>query len=297
MEAGRARLPSGAVSTQVRAMLGELRPSERRIADALLVDPATFAAWSMAEMADAASTSTTTVVRFARALGYERFKDFRQALTEENLRERLALASRNAPSSDISESDGLDDVVAKVAASELLSISDTADALDVESLARAVQAVAGAARVDVYGVGASSIVAVDLQRKLSRIGRVALEWPESHVAWTAAAVLDEQCVAVAISHSGSTRDTVEFLRLAGGSGATTIAITNHPTSALALSADVVLQTAARETATRSGALGSRTAQLMVVDCLFIGVAQVDPERSAEALGKTYDAVRVRSARA
>lgn len=287
------RRTSRAVSTEVRARLEELRPSERRIAESLLADPSAFATRSVAEIAEGASTSTTTVVRFTRKIGYDRFKDFRHDLTEENLRERLALAGTNAQSPDIVAGDTLDDIVAKVAANESLSIADTAQALDTEALTRAAAAVAGAGRVDIFGVGASSIVAVDLQRKLSRIGRVALEWPDPHAAWTAAAILDQHAVAVAISHSGATADTVDFLRLAARSGATTIAITNHAESTLASSADIVLQTAARETAFRSGALGSRIAQLMVVDCLFIGVAQVDYEASTAALQRTFDAVRER----
>lgn len=287
------RRTSRAVSTEVRARLEELRPSERRIAESLLADPSAFATRSVAEIAEGASTSTTTVVRFTRKIGYDRFKDFRHDLTEENLRERLALAGTNAQSPDIVAGDTLDDIVAKVAANESLSIADTAQALDTEALTRAAAAVAAARRVDIFGVGASSIVAVDLQRKLSRIGRVALEWPDPHAAWTAAAILDQHAVAVAISHSGATADTVDFLRLAARSGATTIAITNHAESTLASSADIVLQTAARETAFRSGALGSRIAQLMVVDCLFIGVAQVDYEASTAALQRTFDAVRER----
>jgi DNA-binding MurR/RpiR family transcriptional regulator len=274
----------------VRALLPTLRPSERRIGEALLADPGAFATRSIGEIAEHASTSTTTVVRFTHRLGYQRFRDLRHDLTEQNLRERLSAPTGSAPGSDISADDDLADVVGKIAANESLSIADTAETLDLAALERAVALVGSAARVDVYGVGASAIVAVDLQRKLSRIGRVALEWPESHAAWTAAAVLDRTAVAVAVSHSGATTETVEFLRLARESGAGTIAITNHDRSPLAEVADVVLRTAARETAFRSGALGSRIAQLMVVDCLFVGVAQADYDRSVDALRRTYDAV-------
>lgn len=281
---------SRTVLTEVRTRLPELRPSEQRIAEALLEDPQAFAARSIGEIADLAATSTTTVVRFTRRIGYTRFKDLRRDLTEQNLRDRLALAGTETPAFDISPHDGVKDIVIKVAASESLSIADTADALDLEELQSAITAIASATRVDVYGAGASGIVAVDLQRKLARIGRVALEWPEPHAAWTAAAVLGPEAVAVAISHSGGTADTVEFVRLAREAGATTIAITNNAESPLAAASDVVLCTAARETAFRSGALGSRIAQLMVIDCLFIGIAQAHYEDSVAALQKTRRAV-------
>lgn len=293
MTATNARPASRAVLSEVRGHLPDLRPSERRIAETLLGDPESFATRSIAEIAELAETSTTTVVRFTRRIGYERFKDFRHDLTEQNLRDRLALAEAHAPASDISPTDGMEDIVAKIAANESLSIADTADTLDVAALERAVDAISRAHRVDLYGVGASAIVALDLQRKLARIGRIALEWPESHAAWTAAAVLGPGAVALAISHSGATTDTIEFLRLAREAGATTIAITNHQQSELARGADIVLRTTARETAFRSGALGSRIAQLMVADCLFIGVAQSDYGASVDALRKTYAAVSQR----
>jgi DNA-binding MurR/RpiR family transcriptional regulator len=296
MSSTTARPASSSVLAEVRAHLPELRPSERRIAEAILADPESAAIRSIGELAELAETSTTTVVRFTRRIGYERFKDFRHDLTQQNLRERLALAEAHAPASDISPTDLMEDIVAKIAANESLSIADTANFLDVSALERAVDAIAGAARVDLYGVGASAIVALDLQRKLSRIGRIALEWPESHAAWTAAAVLDSRSVAIAISHSGSTMDTIEFLRIAGESGATTVAITNHQQSELARGADIVLRTTARETAFRSGALGSRIAQLMVADCLFVGVAQADYDGAVDALRKTYAAVSTRGSR-
>ncbi|NDK31379.1 MurR/RpiR family transcriptional regulator [Nesterenkonia haasae] len=69
---------------------------------------------------------------------------------------------------------------------------------------------------------------------------------------------------------------------------------NAKTSPLTPGEDAVLRTVARETAFRSGALGSRIGQLSVVDCLFIGVAQTPYASSIEALRTTYDAVQSRA---
>ena len=75
--------------------------------------------------------------------------------------------------------------------------------------------------------------------------------------------------------------------------ARTVAVTNHSDSPLARAADIVLTTAARESPFRSGALGSRMAQMMIIDCLFVGVAQQSYDSSIEALRKTYLAVQGR----
>ncbi len=282
--------PARTVLVRMRALLPELTPAEQRLAAQFLGDPAGSAALSVADLAVRCETSTASVVRFSRRLGYDRYRDLRLDVAREAARETLETGGAPAVSGDIDRDDSLADIVAKVSLAETLSISDTVSALDVDALAVAVAAVARARRVEVFGVGASAVVGLDLQRKLVRIGRTALAWSDSHAAWTSGATLDRDCVAIAISHSGATADTIEFLAIARASGATTVAITNHGGSALAGEADLVLTTAARETSFRSGALGSRIAQLMVVDCLFIGVAQASYDSSMDALRRTYTAV-------
>ncbi|HCS62208.1 MAG TPA: RpiR family transcriptional regulator [Microbacterium sp.] len=278
------------VLVQMRAIYPELRPSEKRIADQFLLNPEEAAELSIADLAHRCDTSTTSVVRFCKRLGYDHVRELRNHVLRDAARQTFDTAALPDVSGDIDRDDTLADIVAKVSLAETLSLADTAKVLDTESLRRSVEAITGAARIDIFGVGASAIVGLDLQRKLVRIGHTALEWSDPHAAWTSAATLRPGNVAIAVSHSGSTTDTIEFLMLARRAGATTIAITNHAGAPLADQADIVLTTAARETGFRSGALGSRIAQLMVVDCIFIGVAQSNYDASMAALRNTYAAV-------
>lgn len=279
-----------AVLVRIRAILPELRPSEQRIASLFITEPSLIAELSIAELAARCDTSTTSVVRFCKRMGYEHLKDLRMDVLRELARENFETAGLPEVSGDIVRDDSLEDIVAKVSMAETLSIADTAKVLDIDALQAAVDTVGAAHRVDIFGVGASSFVGLDLQQKLTRIGRTALNWSDPHAAWTSAATLRAGAVAIAVSHSGGTVDTIEFLAIARAAGATTIAITNHDGSPLAGHADIVLTTAARETGFRSGALGSRIAQLMVVDCVFIGVAQASYDESMEAIRNTYAAV-------
>ncbi|SEG90461.1 DNA-binding transcriptional regulator, MurR/RpiR family, contains HTH and SIS domains [Nonomuraea solani] len=283
---------AGTALIRIRAALPALRPSERRIAELFLGGPAGTANLSIAEVAARCATSTTSVVRFYQRLGYAHYKDFRIDVTRAVAREELTRPGL-PESGDIDRDDSLEGIVSKVAMNETLSIADTARSLDTTALGQAVELLLAARRIDSFGVGASALVGLDLQQKLSRIGRTAINWPDSHSAWTSAATLDPACVAVAVSHTGVTADTVEFLSIARRSGAATVAITNFRDSPLARVAGVTLTTAARETPFRSAALGSRIAQLMVVDCLFTGVAQGSYDSSMEALRNTYAVVHDR----
>jgi DNA-binding MurR/RpiR family transcriptional regulator len=79
--------------------------------------------------------------------------------------------------------------------------------------------------------------------------------------------------------------------VARAAGATTVAITNVPESSIAAVSDLLLMTQARENFYRSGAMASRTAQLALVDFLFVRVAQRLYDQMADSLRLIYEAVR------
>lgn len=281
------------VLIKVRRALPSLRPAEQRVAQAVLSDPAAVSESSITAVARQCDTSETTVLRFCRAIGLAGYPELRIALARAAQWEENDRQNGQPTTGQISATDSLADVVAKLTYADARAIEDTASGLDLAVLEQAVDAVARAARIDIYGVGASALVANDLHQKLHRIGRVSFVWSDAHLALTSAAVLGPDCVAVGISHTGTTIDTIDALATAHRRGATTIGITNFDGSPLAAQADHVLVTAARETTFRSGAMSSRIAQLALVDCLFAGVAQRTYDEAINALEDTYAAVRSR----
>jgi DNA-binding MurR/RpiR family transcriptional regulator len=283
-------VPAG-ILAGIRVALAALPPSERRVAAAVLADPARSSELSITALALRAETSVATVMRFCRDVGVSSYPQLRLALAAAAARERARGGDVPPPGTDISATDTLDEVVRKIIYSEMRALEDSGAALDTDMLRRAVDAVAAARRVDIFGVGASAFVGQDLHQKLHRIGRLAFVWADRHAALTAAALLEPGDVALAVSHSGETDDAIEPLQAAAARGATAIALTNAPRSTLAESADIVLTTCARETPFRSGATVSRIAQLAVVDCLFVGVAQRNFDETTAALHRTYRAVQ------
>ncbi|WP_232376506.1 MurR/RpiR family transcriptional regulator [Amycolatopsis aidingensis] len=273
---------------RIRSLLPGLARAEQRVAKVVLDDPSAVARRSITEVALAANTSETTVTRFCKAIGVGGYPQLRIALAADTARSE-ARSSRNL-GGEIATDDDLPAVVSKVSFADARAVEETAEQLDIAELEQVINVVAGASRVDVYGVGASAFVAADLQQKLHRIGRVSFAWSDTHIMLTSAAVLNGGDVAVGISHTGATTDTVEALRVAREHGATTVALTNFPRSPITEVADHVLTTAARETTFRSGATASRIAQLTVIDCLFIGVAQRHMDAAVNALDATRDAV-------
>src|SRR5690606_21244770 len=186
--------------------------------------------------------------------------------------------------------DTLEQVVAKIGYADARAVEDTTAMLDIAALEAAVEALVGARRIDLIGVGASGVTAQDLYQKLSRLGLQAAYHLDRHAAFTALSLRGPGDVVIAVSHSGSTPDVIAPMQLAVEHGVTGIALTNHPGSKLAQTADIALVTTTRETTFRSGAMASRIAQLVVVDCLFVGVAMRDMDATRAALDASFKAV-------
>ncbi len=284
--------PATTTAVKVRALLPSLSPAEQRVGQIVAGDPAAAAMLTITELAGQAQTSETTVIRFCRAVGFAGYPELRLTLATEAGRLQSDPAG-SVVGSDISPSDDLAQVVRKIAFADSRAVEETGAQLDIGVLGQVVGAIVDARRIDIYGVGASAFVALDFQQKLHRIGLVSFAWSDLHIALTSAALLTRGDLAFGISHTGTTTDTIDALAEAGRRGALTVALTNFPTSPIARVADLVLTTAARETTFRSGAMASRLAQLTVIDCVFVGVAQRTYPRTRAALEATYDAVRGR----
>jgi DNA-binding MurR/RpiR family transcriptional regulator len=281
------------VIVRIRSLLPSLAPAEQRVGLVITGDPVAAARMTISELAREADTSDATVIRFCRSIDVPSYPDLRIAVATWAGRADAAEDGGLPLSPDIRVDDKLADVVAKIAASDAKAVRDTGAALDLEQLGQAIDAVVTARRVDIYGVGASSLVASDLQQKLQRIGMVASAWADTHLAITSAATLRLDDVAVGVSHTGTTADTIDALVQARSSGARTIAVTNFANSPIAAVADILLCTSAHETTFRAGAMASRIAALTVVDCLFVGVAQRNHASALAALARTHDALRAR----
>jgi DNA-binding MurR/RpiR family transcriptional regulator len=278
----------------LRGLKSTLVPSKRRVADYILRDPAIASTATISEMAQAAQTSETTVLRLCHELGVRGYRELRVTLAAESGREQERAGNREI-GGDIGRDDDLESIIETVTFTDQQAIADTARIIDRTALADAIRLTANARRVDIIGVGASAVVALDLQQKLHRIGLIAYAWHDTHAALTAAAILGPEDVVIGISHTGATLDTIDAIREASTHGARTIALTGVPNSPVAAAVDVLLVTADRETTFRSGATASRIAALSVVDVLFVAVAQLRYDRAISALNATRRAVASRRA--
>ncbi|MDQ6754778.1 MAG: MurR/RpiR family transcriptional regulator [Actinomycetota bacterium] len=278
------------IQSTIHSVLPSLPPSAKRVAEVIVADPSVVLRLTISALAEKCRTSEPSVVRFCRSIGFTGYVQLRLALATEIGREAAAVPEARRFGEDISPDDSLADAVAKVRFTESLGLQETLQNLDLQVLSAVVAKIDQAPKILLYGVGAGAIVADDLRYKFFRIGRHVSAFDDPHDALMGASLMGPQDIAIAFSHSGGTRETLEFLRRANASGGTTVAVTNSRSSALAGEADYNLFTMVRETAFRAGAMASRIAQLAVVDCMFVGVAQLSFDATTSALETTRQAV-------
>ena len=105
-----------------------------------------------------------------------------------------------------------------------------------------------------------------------RLGVRAVPHTDAETQVVSATLLTATDVALAISHSGESQAVLRALQVAAGVGARTIAITNHPASAIATAAQISLHTAAQESLAYGYPLGARVAQVGLIDVLYACMA-------------------------
>lgn len=279
------------IQTTIAGAAETLPPSLARIARVIADRPRIVIDSTITELAATCGTSVASVIRFCRSIGVNGYAALRMALAAELGRESAQFRDSSDFGSEISPADSAREAASKVAALELLAIEETIAGLADDVLEAAVAAIDAAPRILLFGIGASGLVAADFAQKLLRIGRTAVVMSDAHVASAVAALGGPAAIAVGISQSGTTNETRRFLETARDAGVATIAITGASESPVADAAAHVLLTRAREPRLRAGAMVSRIAQLALVDCLFVGVAQRRHADAVDALQRTAEATQ------
>ncbi|HEY0615517.1 MAG TPA: MurR/RpiR family transcriptional regulator [Candidatus Elarobacter sp.] len=260
-----------------------LRAAEQRVADFILKHPDELIYLTVTELAERTNTSESTVVRLCQKIGYKGYQEFKIVLARDLVEPTTEIHSAIEPGDDLAT------ITSKVFHANAQALRDTLEVLDEEQLKRAVAALAGASRVEIYGVGGSSPLAIDAYHKLIKLGVSALALSDGDLMAMSSSLLGPEDAALGISHTGASRDVTDALGRAKSNGATTICITHRPSSPITKVSDIVLVTAAQQTAFRSDASSSRIAQLTIIDVLYVAVAHRNHERSLRMIERTREA--------
>ncbi len=276
------------VVLRLQETVDQLAAVERRIALYFISHIDTLVGTPISSVAEACGTTKSSVVRVCKQIGFKGYKDFLFAVSME--RALIEHGKTHFPQ-ELHPGDSIESISAQVVRNSVYSLENTLRILNYEQLRRAVDVIGGAKHIELFGVGASGIIATDAELKLRRIALPAHATVDTHFQIIAAGTLSEGDAAIAFSYQGETRDIIDAVTLAKRRGATVVSITKYAENTISKLSDVNLFVASNETLSRLGAMTSRLAMLGVMDILFTCLASERFDSFEESFNQTVDALQ------
>jgi len=269
---------------KIRFLYDDMGRSEKRIADYVLNNTQKIVSLSISELASNCGSGDATVVRFARRLGFSGYQALKLGIAAE-------INSSSAIDSTIEKNDSCYEIFVKRINDISVSLKNTESVLDTNQLEIAAKTIMNAKRVVIFGLGNSSAVAMDAAHKFSRLGLDSQAICDNHMQAIIASHLDENSVCIGVSHSGSSKDIVEALKIAKTKNSKTICITNYGNSPILSVSDIRLFTQSEETKRSILAMSSRIAQLTIFDAIYTYIVINKDDESVDAIFNTENALQ------
>ena len=153
------------LAQRIRNVYSSFSKAQKKLANAVLNNYETVAGMTAARMGRYVGVSESTVVRFAGALGFDKYAEFQKAI-EDLLRKKLTLNQRiDATKKRIYRRD----IIENVMKSDIDRIRDTMERLDKKTFSDSVDAIIKAKNIYIIGARGSEAIAKMLQYNLSLI--------------------------------------------------------------------------------------------------------------------------------
>lgn len=257
-----------------------LTKSEQRIASYLLAnyDEATFL--PAAELAQRLDVSEATIVRFAKAIGYDGFPELRRAL-QGIFRIKVTPATRlQHKLAELGSSPG--HVLTKMVDMEVQYLAEALHSVQPADFDRAVEIILSAKRLFVFGTGPSRILADLVLIRLRRFGIPVITMTESgRDILEELQLMQPQDVVLATGFHRITGELAAVMDHARSLGCRIVFITDTLGPHFKNKADVILSALRGPVST----FHSLTVPMTILNALILAVAMARPEESLAALDR------------
>jgi DNA-binding MurR/RpiR family transcriptional regulator len=258
--------------------------AEQQIATVILHDLNWAKVATAEQIAQQAGVSQSLVAKLIKKIEPKGFSYFKISLSD-------SLKNHNIPTQgSISFNDNLTDIYNSL-------VNDTAKALqltqslnNIESFTKAVALIKKAPKIYIHGNGSSQLVAQDLYIKLIKLGYNVICNADYHITLGAFASATQDDIFIAVSYSGLTAETTLLAQTANSLQMNVIALTCDNQNPLSAIAQIVFALVAEEGLSRTAAISSRTAQLLIVDMLFLALIHDDIDNSLNKINNARNLV-------
>ncbi|MCO7176865.1 MurR/RpiR family transcriptional regulator [Sporolactobacillus kofuensis] len=271
---------------QIKNRLNHLSEAEKRVGAYITKYPELVPNMTSKDLSIKADVSEASVVRFCKSIGAANFKTFKLELAKE-----LTLSHEDLTDfSSLQKKDSPYDLFCKVTQLNKRAIESTQLSLERKNFEKAVEHLLSADRIIFFGVGGSSIAAIDGSYKFSRLGYHSVMTPDFHQLAATIPFLTSSSVFVAVSMSGKTKDILQLAKLMKNKNACIIAITNAQNSPLFKLSDIQLCTPVVEQDFRIGSIASIMTQLNIIDALYLSVFHLSGNQLVDQYREAREAV-------
>lgn len=259
---------------------------EKQIADFICQNGAKCQHLSARELADACQCSAATVVRFARKLNYSGYSELKYHI-------RAAGSQVSQDDITLSSVEGIPSMTQKALKYATLSLKNTVEGVDDNTLELAARAILGASTIQLCAMGSASGVALSACSQFLSFGiRASYPMDELQQLRTAAC-LRKGDVLIGINYNNAAKNVADAFMAAKKNGATTILITAVKTGILSRYADLVFYTPPRRTGNSLNISTTTLCQSMILQLLILRIWQLDPARFSQESTRIRDYTKLK----
>ena len=260
------------VIAKIHNMFKNLTRTEQKIASYILEFPEKIVNMTAKELASACGTVPSAVNRMCKSIGVEGFAKLKISLAaavgKEGYDEKyIPFDKEDTPKM----------IFNKVFNSGINTLKSTYQMIDFSETEKISKIFASAKRIFIFGVGTSSVVAVDAAYRFSQLDVQSYAYTDILQMNVMASNMKSGDVAFGISHRGRTKAVVDAMRRAKQSGATTVSLTSFTKSFLYTESDYSISVYADEENYPVEAVSARIAHMCVIDALMLSIASVNYE--------------------
>lgn len=259
---------------RIQSAYPHLSEKERRIADYIMNYPEETIHSSINQVSARIKVADATVFRFCRRLEFKGFQEMKIVLAADIAR------GRHPEQPEAKYHDDETMLLAEhVFQDNVRTLENTFQLLSSTLFKQAVAILSGAGRIAFFGSSGSAMMAQEAHRKFVRAGMLTYAPSDGEFQMLSAKRLTAHDAAVFISYSASDKHLVQVAKAAKARKCPTIGLTGFMKSALGDLMDISLHTISVPTDYRSESYVARTAQLTLIDALFVNVMQSIKDRN------------------
>lgn len=280
-------MPNNDFLLSIQSHYHQFTKAEKKVADYVLRNPKKVLFMSITDLADACDVGDTSVFRFCRTMKLRGYQEFKMRLS-------LSIKTDNKETeeleSDVTPDDSFATLAQKVLKSNIDAINETYSLLNPEEFIRCMDYFETAENVYFFGVGSSMLTAMEAMDKFLRITPKVHCIPDSHMQSMVASMLTEKDLAIIISYSGSTKDSIHVAKTAKQAGAKVICISRFIKSPLTGYADITILCGANESPLQGGSTSAKMCLLYIIDLMYMEYYRRNYDISFENNQKTMSSV-------